>query len=460
MRRTTGASAVDELRAAFEEPFAALGSDTARDGGTVVISWPSVPVELVRAAGFSPVVARGRGTPTPAADRVLEPDLFPNRLRQLVEAALTGRLADVAAVVLPRTSDPDYKCFLYLRELVRRGDVATLPPVLLFDLLHSDGADAQAYNTERARALSDAAREPCRPATERRTTCASEIASANRARAAARRLNALRTDAPRIAGVDALPLLGAFWQLEPERYVALAEAAADSLAGRPTLDGPRVLLAGAPVDSTALHAAIEAEGAVVVAELSPFGSGGVGADVEAAGDPFAALAEHYRRESIDARLPVRTLMSKLDDALGTVAAVVISLPPDDATFGWDYPRVRELLARRSIPHAVLAGDPALGATAADRERIRTLLAHAVAGAPGGPLWLRSSFSRRSRRRRFRSSGSAIFAGASSTSAGRTRSSRPTCRSSSSICSTSRPSAISGGRRSWPPSAKRRRFSMR
>ncbi len=375
--RPTGASAVDELRAAFDEPFAVLGRDAARDGGTVVISWPSVPVELVRAAGFSPVVARGSGAPTPAADRVLETDLFPNRLRQLVEAALAGRLTDVAAVVLPRTSDPDYKCFLYLRELVRRGDIATLPPILLFDMLHTDGADAQAYNTERARALSErlaslAGRQPAQDDLRKK------IASANRARAAARRLNALRTAAPRIAGVDALPLLAAFWQLEPERYVALAEAAADSLADRPTLDGPKVLLAGAPVDSTALHAAIEAEGAVVVAELSPFGSGGLRADVEAAGDPFAALAEHYRRESIDARLPVSTLMSKLDAALGTVAAVIISLPPDDASFGWDYPRVRELLAQRSIPHAVLAGDPAIGATAADRERIRTLLRAAAA----------------------------------------------------------------------------------
>ena len=190
---------------------------------------------------------------------MLEPGLFPDRLRQLVEAALTGRLAEVAAIVLPRTSEPDYKCFLYLRELVRRRDVAMLPPVLLFDLLHSDGADAQAYDTERARALSErlaslAGRQPAQDDLRH------EIASANRARAAARRLNALRTDAPRIAGVDALPLLGAFWQLEPERYAALAEAAADSLAGRPTLDGPRVLLAGAPVDSTTLHAAIEAEG--------------------------------------------------------------------------------------------------------------------------------------------------------------------------------------------------------
>ena len=64
-----------------------------------------------------------------------------------------------------------------------------------------------------------------------------EIANANRARAAARRLNALRIDAPRIAGVDALPLLGAFWQLEPERYAALAEAAADSLRRSPDARG-------------------------------------------------------------------------------------------------------------------------------------------------------------------------------------------------------------------------------
>jgi benzoyl-CoA reductase/2-hydroxyglutaryl-CoA dehydratase subunit BcrC/BadD/HgdB len=366
------ASAINELRTAFEEPFWTLGRDAPRDRAAVVVSWPSVPVELIRAAGFAPIIARASHAPTPAAERVLEPDLFPNRLRQLIEAALSGRLANVTAIVLPRSSDPDYKCFLYLRELVRRGVIAALPPVVLFDLLHSDGADAQAYNTARASALTvllaRLAGRPAGPADLRR-----EIASANRARAAARRLTALRRAAPRVTGTDAWPLLGAFWQLEPERYAALAATAADSLAERAPLAGPRVLLAGAPVDSAHLHAAAEAEGTVVVAELSPFGDSGVATDVEVAGDPFAALAEHYRRHSIDARLPVERLMRKLDEALGAVDAVVISLPPDDATFGWDYPRVRERLAHRSIPHAVLAGDPAFGATTADRERIRALL---------------------------------------------------------------------------------------
>ncbi len=366
------ASAIDELRAAFEGPFWALGGDAASDRAAVVLSWPSVPVEIVRAAGFSPVFARGRSAPTPAADRVLEPNLFPNRLRQLVEAALTNRLVDAAAIVLPRSSDPDYKCFLYLRELARRGIAANLPPILLFDLLQSDHSDARAYNADRARNLS-ARLANLAGRQHRADDLRDAVMSANRARAAARRLHALRNDRPRIGGADALPLLGAFWQLEPERYAALADATANTLARRVPLERRRVVVAGTPVDAPTMHAAIEAEGAVVVAELSPFGSCGTSADIGIADDPFTALADHYGRESIDARLPVNILMHKLDELLGAAQAVVFLQPRDDASFGWDYPRVRELLARRSIPHAVLGGDPPFGVTLADRERIRSLL---------------------------------------------------------------------------------------
>jgi hypothetical protein len=369
-------SAIAELTAGFEEPFPALGRDADRDRDAVVISWPSVPVEIVRAAGFRAVIARGSAVSTPAADAVLEPELFPNRLSQLVEAALMGRLAHVAAIVLPRTSDPDYKCFLYLRELVRRG-VVTLPPVLLFDLLHSAGAEVPEYDVARARELLEtlariAQRSPT-PDDLRVAICA-----ANAARAAARRLDALRRGEPRLGGLGALPLLGAFWQIAPERYAALASTAADEIAARAPLVGPRVLLAGAPVDSCGLHTELEAHGAVVVTEMSPFGSGTAGDDADPAADPIVAIADRYRRSSIDARTPVMELHRRTESALPSVDAVVISLPPDDASFGWDYPRLRLLLERLSLPHAVLQHDPVGPLAPADRERMDVLIGGAAA----------------------------------------------------------------------------------
>ena len=144
-----------------------------------------------------------------------------------------------------------------------------------------------------------------------------------------------------------------------------------------------MLVAGVPVDATVMHAAIEAEGAVVVAELSPFGNCGTSGDVEIGDDPFLALANHYG-ESIGARLPVNALMRKLDGLLDGVHAVVLLQPQEDGSFGWDYPRVRDLLARHRVPHTVLTGDPSFGATPADRERIRSLLGgHAALEAQRG-----------------------------------------------------------------------------
>ena len=341
----------------------------------VVASWPSVPVEIVRAAGFRPVIVRGASGPTPAADAHLEPGIFPSRIRRLVEDALTGRLADAARVVLPRTSDADYKCFLYLREFVRRRVVTALPPVVLFDLLQSRGSDVSAYDVARTRALLDelssaAGRMPS--ADDLRT----EITRANSARAAVRRLVALRRVVPRVAGTEAFPLLAAFWEMEPDRYAKMASEAASRIAARPPLTGPRVLLTGAPVDGQTLHEAIESHAAVVVDEVGPWGSGAAGNDVGIDDNPIAALADKYRADAIGARTPVDSLHRLTETMLNEVDAVVVSLPPDDAVFGWDYPGLRDVLRARGIPHVCLRGDPHEEPTAADHAALGAMVAAA------------------------------------------------------------------------------------
>lgn len=266
-------------------------------------------------------------------------------------------------------------CFLYLREFVRRGVTPALAPVILFDLLQSRGAEVRPYDAAQTRQLFDelaaaAGRRPCVDDLRR------EIARANAARAAARRLTALRRAGPRAAGAEVFPWLVAFWELEPERYVAAVNDAATAMVTRPALGGPRVLLAGAPVDGPELHQAIESRGAVVVAEVGPWASVAAGDDVRVDDDPFVALADKYRADAIGARTPAAALRHRTARMLDEVDAVVVSLPPDDAVFGWDYPRLRDVLRARGIPHVCLRGSQYQAPTAEEHARLDAMVAAA------------------------------------------------------------------------------------
>jgi benzoyl-CoA reductase/2-hydroxyglutaryl-CoA dehydratase subunit BcrC/BadD/HgdB len=368
-------NAIATLTNAFEKTFTT--ADRAANRNVVVVSWPSVPIEIIRAAGLRPFFARGSAISTPAADEHLEAGIFPSRLRSLVDAALAGRLSHAACIVIPRTSDPDYKCFLYLRQFVRLGIAPALPPTLLFDLLQSHGPDVREYNAARTRALFEelatiAGRQPSLG------NLRHEIARTNAARAALRRLAAQRRGAPRIAGAEVFPLLGAFWRLAPDDYTTLAATAADEIERRSPVAGPRVLLAGAPVEGPALHAAIESRGAVVVDEVGPWGSGAAGDDAICGDDPITALSEKYRTDTIGPRTPANAMRASIASALDEVDAVVVSLPPDDTAFGWDYPALRGLLETRRIPHTCLHGDPYQPLSPSDKAHIDAVLTAAAA----------------------------------------------------------------------------------
>ena len=251
----------------------------------------------------------------------------------------------------------------------------TLPPVILFDLLQSRGVEVRTYDAARTSALFDelsavSGRKPSVDELHR------EIARANAARAAARQLTAFRRIVPRVPGTEIFPLLAAFWELEPERYVAAVNGAASAFAKRAGLAGPRVLLAGGPVDGAELHQAIESHGAIVVAEVGPWGSGAPGDDVRVDDDPFLALADKYRTDVIGARTPAVSLRRQLELMLSDVDAVVVSLPPDDAVFGWDYPALRDMLQARGVLHVCLRGDQYQAPTLEEHARLDAMVAAA------------------------------------------------------------------------------------
>jgi hypothetical protein len=378
-RTLASGAAVDALTAAFERPLdyaASLGA-----GGLDVIgaSSPAVPRELLRAAGLESVVLRWPVGPTPLADARLESGVFSQFVRALIDCAFTAELSWLRALVLPRSSEQHYKAYLYLRELARQpAEGLRCPPVLLYDLLQSVSPEVLAYVLNRTAALA-ASVEALTGRSLSAAQLAENITEANAAKAAARRLLNLRRGAPRISGTEALPLLGARHVMTPGEYTVLANIVADELGARAALAGPRIVIAADCPDHPQLHAAVESRGAVVVGEDSPWGSRGVEPDVSTDRDALTAIAESYYKHGDGTRRPRQADDEWFDRAVCEADGVLFWLSSSDGVRGWDYPRLRQRLGTRGIPHLLWRGEPQ-SETAASRSDLIAFLDSAAACA--------------------------------------------------------------------------------
>jgi hypothetical protein len=172
------------------------------------------------------------------------------------------------------------------------------------------------------------------------------------------------------------PVARGFLGNESDRYAEMASDATTKIAARPPLAGPRVLLTGAPVDGHTYTQAIESLRAW---SLTKSARGEAAPRETTCGwttTPWPRSPTKYRSDSIGARTPVDSLRRLTETMLDEVDAVVVSLPPDDAVFGWDYPGLRDLLQARGIPHVCLRGDPHEEPTPADHAALGELVSAA------------------------------------------------------------------------------------
>ena len=345
----------------YENPIAEA-LEVHRAGVPVVgVTSNTVPLELVRAAGLFPVVLRPPQRTTPAADEYMETNVFEARIRRIFDSVVCGDLDFLSAIILPRTSEQEYKLFLYLREVARERPRDGMPPVYLYDLLHSRSPESYAYGLIRTGHLMKHLGEIAgRPITTKDVVEA--VAKSNAARAAVRGLLRLRNATPRVSGAEALPLIGAYWFMACAEYAKLATEAARTLERREPLPGARLLVKGAPLDHGRLHRALESHGAIVVAEDNWWGTRSVGADIEADSEPLKAIFEHYYSNTPSPRVfPAeaadRWFQSNVTDG---VDGVVFYLPADDYVAGWDYPRQKRFLDTLGIPSLVVREDPNVG----------------------------------------------------------------------------------------------------
>lgn len=349
-------SAISTLVQCFAQP---LGHARARHaaGDTVVgAAAHTIPWEILRAAGLSPVVVRPTKRAAHFCEEFLEPGVFSPRIRALFESALAGDLGFLSALVFARTSEQDYKAYLYLREVAREGRGAGLPPLWFYDLLHSPSAHAYEYGLARTRELADRL-EPVAGHAIRTEDLEAAVAESNASRAAVRRLLALRGNAPRLTGTEALALVGSFFLIDRNSYAVLANRAAAEAEQRSPLPGPRLLLTGAWLDDGRLHALFDSHGAVVVAEDGGWGSRSAGHDIQNHADVVAAIFDKYYRDGPSVRQFPPTDRAWLHDLTASdIDGVVFYLPPDDSVMGWDVPREQRRLDALDIPNLVIRDD--------------------------------------------------------------------------------------------------------
>jgi benzoyl-CoA reductase/2-hydroxyglutaryl-CoA dehydratase subunit BcrC/BadD/HgdB len=319
--------------------------------GMPVVGFTSntIPWELIRAAGCFPVLVSPLSGATPLADQFMEP-VFDRRIRGIFDAVLAGDWSFLKLLIIPRTSEPEYKLYLYLREMVRQQRGAASPPVHLYDLLHTRSVRSRRYGRERTEDLKRRLEELVGRAITVESFRAA-VDESNAARQAIRRLLKLRRSAPKLSGTEAMTAIGACYFMDREKFAKLAGDFAAAAGGRPPLPGPRLLVKGVAVDHVNLYRVLESHGAVVVAEDDWWGSRAAGRDVVPGPDPVAAVFPKYY---LDAPSP-RVFPAKVADrwfertAQRGIDGVVFYHPPDDDVYGWDYPRQRQFLERQGIP---------------------------------------------------------------------------------------------------------------
>jgi benzoyl-CoA reductase/2-hydroxyglutaryl-CoA dehydratase subunit BcrC/BadD/HgdB len=349
---------INRLKRHYQNP-AAEAISVAGGGGTVVgITSNTVPWELIRAAGAFPCVINSGNANHPDIGDFMEESVFEERIRAIFGAAISGDLQHLSLLLIPRTSEQEYKLYLYLREVSRQNTTLRIPPLYLYDMLHTRSPESYSYGLERTLCLKDRLEE----LTGKRIddpALLHAVKESNSARKSIHKLLHLRRQEPRVDGAEAVALIGASFFLSRDEYARVSDNAAELIAARSPLGGKRLMIAGSSLNHPGLHRALERHGAVVVAEDDWWGSRAAGRDIaDGSRDLLKAIFEKYYLDTPSPRVfPFETADAWFqEESTSGIDGVVFYLPPEDCVAGWDYPRRRHFLDEKGIPHLLVRED--------------------------------------------------------------------------------------------------------
>jgi benzoyl-CoA reductase/2-hydroxyglutaryl-CoA dehydratase subunit BcrC/BadD/HgdB len=338
----------------------AAGTDrfaAARKSGLPVVGTigAGIPPELIRAAGCVPVALSARAMDHGRIAAPMEVG-HEAEVRSLFVQSMSGDFAPCDVLVIASSSDGYRYLYQYLKEMVRTGEGAAIPPLVLHDFLFGDSAPVRAYSRSIIEGLRDRlASLSGTPADA--AAIALEIARTNAVRRRLAEVARLR-DGCRIAGSTARAAIAVGGTIDPDAHAALLAALITDHEDTPALAGLRIVLApSVPLYHDMLHLLVEGAGGVVIGEDDAMGARYGGPAIGNSTDPIGALCEHYRTYDATPRQlgPEREawLAAKFDSGID---GVVFYLPPDDQFYGWRYPALSEAATAAGVATLLIRDD--------------------------------------------------------------------------------------------------------
>ena len=304
----------------------------------------TVPWEILRAAGYTPLLLEDEAGPIPSADRWME-DVFDRRFRVIFDRLCTGAWNHLDRVVIPRTSEQEHKLYLYLREIARTQPAGVIPELYFYNLLHTRTPESYDYGLERTRQM-------MRDFDVSEVLLREAIAESNRARGCVRDILQKRREGY-LEGSAAIEWIRGFYA---EDRGAFADRVLDRLKGmdkQVESNRPHILIKGVPLTDTSLHHTVEEAGGYVVAEDDWRGSRAAGdTDVCVNTDLATAIFEKYFYDEVSPRVHPsqhRDAWFRREIERGYVDGVLFYVPLGDDVLGWDYPGQLAYLESRSMP---------------------------------------------------------------------------------------------------------------
>jgi bcr-type benzoyl-CoA reductase subunit C len=349
---TTGMKAFEKMQLHYRERDLSARKWKEAGGKVIGYTYTSVPEEIIIAAGFLPMMITGNPEiSTEAGDRYME-DYFCPFVRSVHNLFVIGRYSFLDLAVFPHTNDSIKRCYYYLWTEKRNEPDLPIPPLTIFDSLHTRKFIANRYVRGRMEAFKEKMEELSgKKITPEALSRAIELCNENR-RLLKQVADLRRAYPPRVSGVEALQIIGSSFFMPKEEHNKLLKdflADADKL---PPKDGVRLFLSGTIVDNLQLYELIESCGAVIVSEDICTGNRYSDNPVDTSMEPLDALTDRYHTKSHEGRMhPLSELVNYVVQCArdsGAQGAIFNYLQWDDS-HGWNFPSQRDALAEIGIP---------------------------------------------------------------------------------------------------------------